>query len=71
MRQIRRVCEHVRQAYFAEYVLCRLGRIDLGPQPMFIRPIRGAITPNIAAVLRGEREADAALAGELAAMGLL
>ena len=35
------------------------------------RAIRGAITPNIAAVLRGEREADAALAGELVAMGLL
>ncbi len=33
--------------------------------------IRGAITPNIAAVLRGEHEADAALAGELAGMGLL
>jgi len=30
-----------------------------------------AITPNIAVVLRGERAADAALAGELAAMGLV
>ena len=35
------------------------------------RAIRGAITKNIAAVLRGESEADAALASELAAMGLL
>ncbi|WP_437592871.1 IS66 family insertion sequence element accessory protein TnpB [Sorangium sp. So ce1000] len=35
------------------------------------RAIRGAITPNIAAVLRGEKAPDDALARELGAMGLL
>ncbi|WP_437896387.1 hypothetical protein [Sorangium sp. So ce124] len=35
------------------------------------RAIRGAITPNIAAVLRGEKAPDDALARELGAMALL
>jgi hypothetical protein len=35
------------------------------------RAIRGTITPSIAAVLRGEKAPDDALARELAAMGLL
>ncbi|XXX75603.1 hypothetical protein WMF30_48930 [Sorangium sp. So ce134] len=35
------------------------------------RAIRGAITPNIAAVLRGGKAPDDAPAGELGAIGLL